>query len=265
MKVSFAVTAYEETSRGGPTILDSLAAAIEHPSVDEIVVCDDASSDYEGLLAMLDGTPKLKVFRNDENQGVFGNKLAAVSHCTGDWVINSDSDNVLSAGFITTVLAQDLDPLTWYCPSFARPKFDYRPFVGRHNLSNVEGLIRQGGMAACLLNTGNQTVHFDRYMDVFEQYLGQRADLMLPNFLGLSQSKRAERYWRDVFNACDSIMFNSLWLRCGGTMEVVDGLEYEHFWTGGDDSNYNRAGAEKGTLNDRIIADLLKAAKKMRQ
>ena len=262
MKVSFAVTAYHETLRGGPTILDSLAAAIEHPAVDEIVVVDDASDDFEELKILLQDVPKLQLFRNESNQGVFGNKVAAVYHSTGDWVINSDSDNVLSPEFITKVLATDLDIMTWYCPSYAMPMFDYRPFIGRHDLSNVADLIKQGGMAACLLNTGNQTVNRECYVGMFGKYLGQRVDLMKPNFLGLKETKRAERYWRDVFNACDSISFNSEWLQNGGTMEVVEGLEYEHFWTGGDDSNYNRAGVEKGRLNDKIIADLLAATER---
>lgn len=264
MKVSFAITAYEETTRGGPTILDSMAAAVNHPSINEIVVVDDSSNDFYSLSTLLADVPKVKLFRNKENLGVFGNKLAAVANSNGDWVINSDSDNVLDENFIDLVLNRYLDPMTWYCPAFAKPEFDYRPFIGRYDISNVSELIKAGGMAACLLNTGNQTVNRAEYMKVFGGYLYQRVDLMMPNFLGLNNAQRKERYWRDVFNACDSIVFNSEWMKNGGTMEVVEGLEYEHFWTGGPDSNYNRAGPEKGRLNDAIIADLLDATKKLK-
>jgi len=253
MTVSFAVTAYEETSRGGPTILDSIDAAVKHPLIDEIVVVDDHSTDYDGLVGLLDGVPKVKTFRNIKNLGVFGNKLSAVAHSTGDWVMNCDSDNVFSSEILDLVLSLNLDSETWYCPSFAKPQFDYRPYLGSYHAENFGEAVKQGGMFNCFVNTGNQTVNRAKYMEVFGRYQNERADLMMPNFLGTDEGEREKIHWRRVFDACDSFIFNLEWLKSGGTLEVVDGFEYEHFYTEGDDSNYNRAPVEKGSLNDVLL------------
>lgn len=264
MSVSFAVTAYKETTRGGPTILQCVEAAVQHPQVTEIVVVDDASPDFTKLKKMVVDVPKLKLFQNEKNLGVFGNKLSAVAHCSGEWVINSDSDNIFDEEAISKVLSCDLDPMTWYCPSFAKPVFDYRKLVGRYNSANIAKLVNAGGMADCLMNTGNQTVHRDSYMAVFGQYFNERADLLLPNYLGIPEAKRKTSHWRDVFNACDSLVFNSIWINGGGTLDVVQGFEYDHYWTSGSDSNYNRAPTEKGTLSETLLAGLGKEKRPVR-
>jgi glycosyltransferase involved in cell wall biosynthesis len=274
MKLSFAVTAYEETASGGPPLLECLMPAVNHSGIEEIVVVDDHSDDFDALSVMLKGIPKLKLSRNLTNLGVFGNKIAAVANTTGDWVICCDSDNVVSKEFIDVVSDQVSDEMTWYCPSFAKPTkwdgrghggavhhgFDYRKYVGTYTLSNVSKLVRDKGLAQCLLNTGNQTVHRETFLKVFGRYLYERADLMMPNYLGIPESERDEPYWRNVFNACDSIIFNAEWLKSGGAMKVVRGLEYGHFWTLGSDSNFNRAPEEKTRFNELISADLLKAS-----
>jgi len=260
MKISFAVTAYQETTRGGPSILKCIEAAVRHRDIAEITVVDDASEDYDGLKQVLDNVPKVALFQNEQNLGVFGNKLAAVSRATGDWVITADSDNIFTGQLLNRIVAALKDEKTWYSPCFAKPKFDYRAYVGRWDCSNISELIEAGGMAHCLLNTGNQTVHRQSFMDVFGRYLNQRADLLMPNYLNIPEAKRSDRYWMDVFNACDSLVFNYEWIKSGGTLEVVRGFEYKHFWTGGSDSNYNRAPAEKGQLNE-VLLDLLKGMK----
>ena len=256
MKTSFAVTAYEEMSRGGPTILECISAAIDHPAIDEIVIVDDYSSDFEQLTEFLSDVPKVKLFRNSENLKVFGNKLSAVAHSTGDWVINCDSDNVFSKEIIDKVLSLELDPMTWYCPSFAKPMFDYREYIGSYNSNSMEALSNVGGLVECFLNTGNQTVNREKYMEVFGSYWNKRADLMLPNYLGIPETSRSLPRWHDVFNACDSIIFNSEWVNHGGTLEIVEGFEYEHYWTNGSDSNYNRAPVEKELLNSVLMGKL---------
>lgn len=257
MKVSFAVTAYEETTRNdGPSIRTCIDAALAHPLIDEIVIVDDKSSDYQGLVEMFINKPKVKVFQNEENLGVFGNKLSAVYHSTGDWVITSDSDNIFDHKAIDLVLSSPLDGDTWYCPSFARPNFDYREYVGSYDLSNVGDLLRRGGLANCFVNTGNQTVNRTKFLNVFEKYLNSRADLLMPNYLNLKEEERKLPYWKDVFNACDSLVFNSEWLKAGGTLVILEDFHYDHFWTGGPGSNYNRAPAEKGLLNDLLLNEL---------
>lgn len=256
MKSTLAVTAFNETTRGGPSILKCIDAAVSHDMIDEIVIVDDHSEDFDDLVDLVKNVPKVQIFKNESNLGVFGNKLSAISHSSGDWIINSDSDNIFSKQAISLVLSRRLDSTVWYCPSFARPKFDYRAFVGSYDASSVGSLIRRGGLAHCFVNTGNQTVNRQEFMKVFERYLNQRADLMMPNYLGLGENDRKLPYWRNVFDACDSLIFNLEWIKNGGTLEIVKGFEYEHFWTGGQDSNYNRAPSEKGQLNEALLSIL---------
>lgn len=260
VRISYAITAYNEMGRGGPTILESMDAALSHPDINEVVVTDDMSDadHFHWLQDLMTGIDKVKLYRNNKNLGVFGNKLAAVANTSGDWVINSDSDNVISREVIDLVLDRELDPKVWYSPSFAKPQFDYRPFVGSYDASTIGDLVAKGGMTECFINTGNQTVNRKRYLEVFGKYLGQRADLLMPNYLDIPEGKRADKYWADVFNACDSLIFNMEWLKSGGKLEIVEGFEYDHFYTSGDDSNYNRAPGEKGKLNE-ILVGMLKS------
>lgn len=255
MRVSLAVTAYEETTRGGPPITECIRAAVDHPAIDEIVVVDDYSSDYDDLVDLLAGTPKVNLTRNSKNLGVFGNKLAAVANSTGDWVINSDSDNIFDDVAIDRVLATELNPWTWYCPSFARPVFDYRDIVGVYDESSIQN-IKSGKLWGCFVNTGNQTVNREEYLNVFGQYLNQRADVMMPNFLDLKDHEREGEHWRLVFDACDSFMFNLAWLRNCGRLAIVEGFEYEHFHTVDEDSNFIRAPQAKYKLNDILMREL---------
>lgn len=265
--LSFAVTAYEEMSdvrQHGARLLRAISAAQAHESIDEVVIVDDGSSDGDQLEAFLNGQPKVRFYRNDENRGVFGNKLEAIARSTGDWVITCDSDNTMDRTFLDQVLAlisTEQDPDVWYLPSFAKPNFDYRSMQGAYDLAVSEALLRMP-LGECLMNTGNQTVHREAFMEVFGQFRGQRFDLMLPNYLGLVLPEREQKHWRLVWDACDSFIFNMEWLLDYGYLRVVEGLEYDHYYTSGPESNYARAPVEKEQLNKKLVAALTEASRK---
>jgi glycosyltransferase involved in cell wall biosynthesis len=256
MSLSFAVTAYNEMSDGrkrGYRLLECLQAATRHPKIKEVVVVDDGSDDWDKLVAFLESHgestwDKLVLHHNGSNKGVFGNKLLAVCACTGDWVVNCDSDNLMDPTYLD---------LVWYCPSFARPEFDYRALVGEWDLASICELLSQP-LSECLLNTGNQTVHRESFLRVFDGYRGRRFDLLLPDYLGLGTEERTKDHWRIVHDAKDSLIFNMEWLSSGGKLSVVPGLWYDHHYTSGPESNYARAPIEKDRLNEVLIAELRK-------
>ena len=253
--LSFAVTAYQEMTpvrRGGNRLLEAIAAAQQHDSVAEIVIVDDGSDDFDELEAFLNGQPKVHLYHQPENQGVFGNKLEAVARATCDWVVTCDSDNRMSAEFIDTINRIDKQPECWYCPSFPRPDFDYRHLVGDHDLAAFAGMSHLPRLD-CLGNTGNQTVHRESFMEVFGQYRGQRADLMMPNWLDLGPEQRPMKKWRLVFDALDSFIFNLQWLLAGNRLYVMPGLENEHKRTAGAVSNYARSPDEKEDLSRKLM------------
>ena len=283
MSISFAVTAYNEMSEGrlhGERILACIRAAEEDKRIDEIVVVDDGSSDYPELMHLLGmlKCPKFHLYGVKENLGVFGNKIEAVALCNCDWVITCDSDNSMGKGFFDAVLKMRKHPTeslrsdssfptiniwasppgfadTWYCPSFAKTHFDYRELIGEYDLANIHTMF-ETPIGNCAINTGNQTVHRESFMEVFGKYRGQRADLMLPNWLGLSEEQRKEKYWRLVFDACDSLILNMLWLYAGKKLQVTEGMEYDHYYASGPEGNYTRSPVEKGKLGEILLEEL---------
>jgi glycosyltransferase involved in cell wall biosynthesis len=273
MSISFAVTAYNEMSEGrkhGYKLLKCIELAQRHPTVGEIVIVDDGSEDWAQLVTHLGpfayegvGWGKTKIYHNRQNLGVFGNKLEAIAQCRDDWVVNCDSDNLMDANYLDMVASLKKNPNTWYCPSFARPEFDYRGLVGRWDLPNIEGLLAKP-LAECALNTGNQIVHRESFMKVFGGYRGRRFDLLQPNYLDLPTSKRTTHRHRLVYDAKDSLIFNMEWLFAGGVLEIVPGLEYDHYYTSGPESNYARAPEEKDKLNDVLIAELRRRSQEER-
>jgi glycosyltransferase involved in cell wall biosynthesis len=268
MTISFAVTAYNEMSEGrgrGQKIRECIQAAKDHEGVDEIVIVNDGSEDFDQLFGVVLSTQpeKVKLTHNPTNQGVFGNKLEAIARCEGEWVITCDSDNKMDEAYLSRLTTNDLDPSTWYCPSFARPQFDYRELVGDYGLKDIVR-ISDHPMLGCCLNTGNQTVHRQRFMEVFEEYRGKRFDLMLPNYLNLPDDQRASEHWKQVWNANDSLIFNMEWLSADNRIQVVEDLEYDHHYTPGPDSNYARAPTEKTQLNQALVAELLDRSRKAR-
>lgn len=259
-KFSFAVTAYNEITKSDKIrILDCIAAAQEHPAVSEIVIVDDASGDFESLVEAL-AQPEVRrvvLSRNQRNLGVFGNKLETVALCRNDWVINCDSDNVMDRAYLDRVTELALDPYVWYCPSFARPHFDYRRLVGEYDHEDLRRIVDIPGFG-CLINTGNQIVNRSRFLAVFDRYRGKRADLRMPNWLRLDPEERHLKKWRLVFDAKDSFIYNLYWLWSGGSLRVVDGLEYDHYVPeDASESNYARAPKEKDQL-DEVLMRLIK-------
>jgi glycosyltransferase involved in cell wall biosynthesis len=196
----------------------------------------------------LDRLPKIRLYRNETNRGVFGNKLEAIARARGEWVITCDSDNFMSREYIDRVVGIHKDPKIWYCPCFAKPHFDYRGIVGTYDWGSIKR-IRTHPASRCFINTGNQVVSRESFMRVFGKYRAKRFDLMMPNYLNTPEAQRVTHKWRMVWDACDSLIFNMEWLKAGNYLSIVPGLEYEHY-VGIDmnEGNYNRSPGEKTAL-----------------
>ncbi len=255
---SFAITAFEEMSerRGyGKRLLASMRAAQEHPLIQEVVVVDDGSDDWPDLIKHLQGQPKLALYHNDVNRGVFVNKIEAIALARNSWVITCDSDNVMDTSYLKHMTEVAGWGNTWYCASFARPRFDYRELCGVYDLQGLTKIFDKK-IFPCFFNTGNQTIHHQSFMEVFGKYRQKRADLMMPNYLDLTLTKRQTHYWRMVFDACDSFLLNMKWILAGNEIHIVKGLEYEHHYAEGDAGNYARSPSEKGALGDILLKKL---------
>lgn len=214
-------------------LLESFANVIDDPRIDEILIMDDASApEYWNKIKELPKfNPKIKVVRQLENRGMLENKMSAVINSKNDWVLLGDSDNVFDKTYIdaleTTAIKRVgiLDASNIYCPSFAKPNFDYRKYEAKTiDKNNAPHLIRVGGSAiSCFLNTCNYVVNKEKYIEVWKE--------------------------NKSMIASDTIWFNYLWLEAGNSFFVVPDMHYLHRVHNGSgfaiDMDYNLEKAEE--------------------
>lgn len=224
-KISLCLTNWNRTEMLG----ESFIQVLNDDRISEVIISDDCSDEqtrtYLRLLELV--SPKIKVFPHYENVGMSRNKYHSVSYAKENWCIVFDSDNVLTTEYIDAIYKQkgatSWDENVIYCPSFARPQFDYRAFnsLTFHKRSVKKYLNKK--MFDCLLNTCNYFVNRVNYLTVFEHN---------PEMKGT-----------------DTIWFNYLWLKAGHSFHVVPGMQYDHRVHDGSgfmaDASYNMKKAEE--------------------
>lgn len=108
MKISIALATYN----GAAYLGEQLASLVDQDRrPDEIVVCDDGSSDdtLQILSAFAQAAPfPVRIFENEQNLGYALNFARAISLCTGDIIFLSDQDDVWFPTKISTVEQQFL-------------------------------------------------------------------------------------------------------------------------------------------------------------
>ena len=165
--VSVALTVYNRSTLA----LESVRRVAADPRIGEIVVSDDASEpgEYRRLCALLaELGPKVRIYRNERNRGPLWNKHHAVSLCTSEFAILFDSDNVLDTPYLDCLFkAAPWRRDCFYCPEFARPRFDLRLFGG---VTFDLALVRRAMLGDprdrridVLLNVGNHLVPVREY------------------------------------------------------------------------------------------------------
>ena len=224
-------------------LLESFAQVLNDDRISEIVIVDDCSTDeiYGKVLAAVFDMPKVKLYRNQQNLGMSLNKKRAVELAKSEWCIILDSDNAIGLDYLDALFKTGhfyAAPLrnrgittpehyfydNWiYCPSFAKPQFDYRKFEGWHTrLPYAKNLLKDPA-GECLFNTCNYVVNRAEYLKVYQHN---------PEMKGT-----------------DTIWFNYLWLKAGNSFYVVPGMEYFHRVHDGSgflaDCSYNMAKAKE--------------------
>lgn len=185
-------------------IVESFIAIHDHDLIDEIIISDDASDIeiYAKLKTMCDLFPKVKLHRNDKNLNCYHNKHKAASLAKNDYILILDSDNSFSHKFIDIIGQQDWSFDTALMPCYAMPLFDYRQFsneiISRHNVAQFMNFP----MFRVMLNCCNYFVNRHFYLSCF--------DLSINPY------------------TADSIYVNNNWLKNGGKIKVVEGLQYNH-------------------------------------
>jgi len=218
-KLSVAIPVYNRAER----VLDSFSLVMDDPRVNEIVLLDDYSHDYEKLYANLHRltSPKLNLYRNDTNLKAFHNKAKVVSLCQNPWVVLLDSDNSIDSSYLDAFFVQPFHhPQILYCPSFAKPHFDFTSlsdmllkaedlYLLSQFAQDIDDPVIGANIWSALINCGNYIVHRDTYLSIYKNYL------QYDDFVG-------EPY------AADVAYFNVLWLKQGYSMKIIPGMEYNH-------------------------------------
>ncbi len=253
--ISVAVTAYNESQRGkGEWILACLKSVSAPDLVTEVVVVDDCSDDWPWLKELLQDKPKVKLFRNDCNLGVYRNKLRSIELCTSEWVQICDSDDTMEDAHFKRLSELSRDTKTLYCNSFGHTEFDFRELVGRHDLKAYIGLAGNN-LFGCLFNHGNHFLHRSTFLSVLADADPTRRLLQAPQ-----KDADDSTYVRRAHDGADSAFYNSRWLLAGNVMEIVPGLEYNHRHHQDSTSAYAAAPPEKELLPPLYFYELCRAA-----
>ena len=235
--VSLALTVYNRSTLA----LESVRRVAADPRIGEIVVSDDTSEpgEYRRLCALLaELGPKVRIYRNERNRGPLWNKHHAVSLCTNEFAILFDSDNVLDTPYLDCLFkAAPWRRDCFYCPEFARPRFDLRLFGG---VTFDLALVRRAMLGDprdrridLLLNVGNHLVPVREYGETIGPF-------------------------RDVpVTGGDAFAASYLWLRRGGRLHVPKGLAYDHRMHDGSYSQATRADTtrEIAEIRGAILAE----------
>lgn len=185
--------------------IECFAQVIYDERIKEIIISDDCSTDgsYERLKEFYSGNPKVKLFQNSQNVGVYQNKKNAIELSNSRWAILFDSDNIISLLYLDIFFS--LHEWHWdvaYCPDMASPALNYTHFGGikitKENAGNYIDQIN----GQSLFNTMNGVYNVSYYLSIFKN--------------------------GETPIAADSILINWLYLMSGGAMYIVPGLSYFH-------------------------------------
>jgi glycosyltransferase involved in cell wall biosynthesis len=213
--ISLCITTYNRYD----LTLESFRQVLDDPRISEIVIVDDNSKPETSCLLFntLSRYDKVRFYVNQENIGMSRNKARAIEYAHNEWCILFDSDNVIDGSYLDAIPFDRLSKGYIYCPSFAKPQFDYRKFEGMVINSETAKSIINKPMGEPLFNTCNYVVNRQEYLRVFQ--------------------------YNEAMKGTDTIWFNYLWLKDGGKFFVLKGLEYFHRVHNGsgflEDCDYN--------------------------
>lgn len=231
----------------GDSIHRPLCNLLDHASVAEIVVFDDAS-DPEQFAALqskvdsLGARKKTRVLKRETNKGAQWTKLDAVRACQTEWVLLLDSDNTAFRSYLSELESLgDRDSNTIYCSPSAFPYFSFRPFAGRTlSFEDCCALTRNGELRRVfIINDGNYLVHRETYLQRIGPLAGlgsDVADVMVANYKWLSDGGRLHILNRGAYH--HRIDASSFWMRTADesrerVLEIFRLFEQGTLWQAG--------------------------------
>jgi hypothetical protein len=195
----------------------SLPLYLENECIKEIVITDETGEDYELITNHYKNNPKIKVYKNTKRLGPFLNKLECMKKASCDWICLMDSDNFADKMYFQTFLEytnKKPDIKTVYCPSKAKPNFDYtllqNKIINKNTLESFRKLDNTKLETA--FNTGNYIINKST-IDAIESSLSASEE-----FSEISK----------LYQPRDVIFMNYLLLLKDFSFIIVPQLEHNH-------------------------------------
>lgn len=234
-KISFCLTTYNRPE----LTIENIKNIYTDERISEFIIVDDYSNEqlYEllkwNVMALntafdVSFLNKIKLYRNEKNEGVYKNKKRSVELATNPFVIVADSDNKFDSKYIDKLYEKVWVSNIIYSPDFAKPYFNFKHLsdnsISKHNTKLYKGR-RQ---IDCFYNLCNYFVCRETFLASFDE---------TANPLG-----------------ADSIYYNLCLLKQDNIIYVVKDMEYEHPIS--KDSNYNNFAKESEPLCNKYLKEI---------
>ena len=206
------------TMRRWSFLQTNLPRYLSNKYIKEIIICDETGEDYDILMTHYSENPKIKLFKNEQRLGPFLNKLSCMEKATYNWICLMDSDNFADIDYfdaLQTFTNGDLSSNIVYCPSFAKPTFNY---TSNQNIliskSNIQTILKSKHKQTLEVsfNTGNYCIH-KKNVDIIKTLLQNDA-----SFINIATT----------YFPCDVIFMNYLLLIQNVVFILVPHMHYEH-------------------------------------
>jgi glycosyltransferase involved in cell wall biosynthesis len=210
--ISLAITTY---NRSG-FVIESFIDVLNNDLIDEIVIVDDCSyiGVFNSLKTIVDiiGSPKIKLFRNPSNLGVFANKFHATELSKNDWVISLDSDNVIDNEYVNVLNSFSWEDDVMYCPEIL---WNVTRDVRQWNYSEFSDIVIDKINAKEYI----ESINFETHLNTGNNFFNKQRMLDCMQFID-----------EPIDDICsgDACYRSYLWLVNGGKIKVVRGLSYCH-------------------------------------
>lgn len=201
-KISFCLTNFNRVE----FLFRSFAQIIDDERIGEIIISDDASllEIFERVKKGVEqlNNPKIKLFRNQYNQGVYMNKMLSVQLASNEYCVVADSDNIYGEDFLDRIYEKVWNKDVIFSPVLARPVFNFTHFSGitisKENIKECMTMPK----SETITNLMNFFVNRNSYLEVFDD---------------------KHEPW-----GSDSIYFFYLWIKSGRKFYCMPNLQYTH-------------------------------------
>jgi hypothetical protein len=205
------------TMRRWNFLKENIPKYLVNPYIKEIVIVDETGEDYDILSQVYQDEPKLRLFKNETRLGPFLNKVECMKKASCEWICLMDSDNFADLDYFegfSTYTSNNPDPKILYCPSFAKPHFDYRDLenilINKYTIRSL--LATNKGNSKTAFNTGNYIFHINIFYTI--------QTILLSNNDVKELSKQCY--------SCDVIYMNYLLLQNSYFFVFVPKMYYSH-------------------------------------